>query len=294
MITTPSTLFHRSLGGRTNSVGGGRCCDTVRRMVQLSSWCPQSSSQPPRSPLWSPPLTSTCQLQQQQQQQRYYSFVSLKSLQQPLPRQQRHPGQHHTVSTASSLRHDDPDEIQVHQVTTVNTTRVDDNTNTTPNPQNTEILKSLSDAPTSHSSITTTTTSSNNNHHHPKKTRRRTIIDEKDPIVLTDAAAQRIRDLLNGPSAVAAGALGLRLGVKRRGCNGLSYTLNYATPETIATGKDVTMTSHDNIHIYIEPMALFNVIGTTMDWTETELSSEFTFQNPNSKGECGCGESFNV
>ena len=131
-------------------------------------------------------------------------------------------------------------------------------------------------------------------HHHPKKTRRRTIIDEKDPIVLTDAAAQRIRDLLNGPSAVAAGALGLRSGVKRRGCNGLSYTLNYATPETIATGKDVTMTSHDNIHIYIEPMALFNVIGTTMDWTETELSSEFTFQNPNSKGECGCGESFNV
>ena len=111
---------------------------------------------------------------------------------------------------------------------------------------------------------------------------------------MTDAAAQRIRDLLNGPSAVAAGALGLRLGVKRRGCNGLSYTLNYATPETIATGKDVTMTSHDNINIYIEPMALFNVIGTTMDWTETELSSEFTFQNPNSKGECGCGESFNV
>ena len=295
MITTPSTLFHRSLGGRTNSVGGGRCCDTVRRMVQLSSWwCPQSSSQPPRSPLWSPPLTSTCQLQQQQQ--RYYHFVSSKSLQQPLPRQQRHPGQQHTVSTASSLRHDDPDQIQVHQVTTVNTTRVDDDNtnNTTPNPQNTEILKSLSDAPTSHSSITTTTTSSNNNHHHPKKTRRRTIIDEKDTIVLTDAAAQRIRDLLNGPSAVAAGALGLRLGVKRRGCNGLSYTLNYATPETIATGKDVTMTSHDNINIYIEPMALFNVIGTTMDWTETELSSEFTFQNPNSKGECGCGESFNV
>ena len=130
----PSTLFHRSLGGRTNSVGS-RCCDTVRRMVQLSSWCPQSS-QPPRSPLWSPPLTSTCQLQQQQ---RFYHFVSLKSLQQPLPRQQRHPGQPHTVSTVSSLRHDDPDEIQVHQVTTVNTTRVDDN-NTTPNPQNTEIL----------------------------------------------------------------------------------------------------------------------------------------------------------
>ena len=128
-----------------------------------------------------------------------------------------------------------------------------------------------------------------------KKSRpRRLIIDEKDPIVLTDAAAARIRELLQGPSAVAAGAQGLRLGVKRRGCNGLSYTLNYATDETIATGKDVKMISHGNIPIYIEPMALFNVVGTTMDWTETELSSEFTFQNPNSKGECGCGESFNV
>jgi iron-sulfur cluster assembly accessory protein len=127
----------------------------------------------------------------------------------------------------------------------------------------------------------------------PRKKPRRNIIDEKKPIILTDAAAARIQNLLQGPSAQAAGAVGLRLGVKRRGCNGLSYTLNYATPETVATGKDITMESH-NIKVYIEPMALFNVVGTVMDWTETELSSEFTFQNPNSKGECGCGESFNV
>lgn len=127
----------------------------------------------------------------------------------------------------------------------------------------------------------------------PRKKPRRSIIDEKNPIILTDAAAARIKELLQGPSAQAAGAVGLRLGVKRRGCNGLSYTLNYATPETVATGKDITMESH-NIKVFIEPMALFNVVGTVMDWTETELSSEFTFQNPNSKGECGCGESFNV
>lgn len=155
------------------------------------------------------------------------------------------------------------------------------------------ISTTTSDDATNTSTTTTTSTTTSNTDKN-KKTRRRTIIDEKDPIVLTDAAAQRIRKLLQGPSALAAGAVGLRLGVKRRGCNGLSYTLNYATPDTIATGKDVKMISHGNIHVYIEPMALFNVIGTTMDWTETELSSEFTFQNPNSKGECGCGESFNV
>lgn len=48
------------------------------------------------------------------------------------------------------------------------------------------------------------------------------------------------------------------------------------------------------VRVFIEPMALFNVVGTKMDWEETEMSSEFTFQNPNAKGECGCGESFNV
>jgi iron-sulfur cluster assembly protein len=41
-------------------------------------------------------------------------------------------------------------------------------------------------------------------------------------------------------------------------------------------------------------MALFSIVGTTMDWEENELASEFTFKNPNSKGECGCGESFTV
>jgi iron-sulfur cluster assembly 1 len=53
------------------------------------------------------------------------------------------------------------------------------------------------------------------------------------------------------------------------------------------------MTSH-GITVYIEPMALFNVVGTTMDFESNELTTEFTFNNPNSKGECGCGESFNV
>ena len=110
-----------------------------------------------------------------------------------------------------------------------------------------------------------------------------------NPIIVTERAAERIQELLSGPNAE--GAIGIRLGVKRRGCNGLSYTLNYAfeKPE-----KDEEMEGPMGVTVFIEPMALFNVVGTVMDWEETELSSEFTFNNPNSKGECGCGESFNV
>ena len=109
-----------------------------------------------------------------------------------------------------------------------------------------------------------------------------------DAIIVTKNAANRISELMSGADG---DPIGIRLGVKRRGCNGLSYTLNYAYDEN---PKEEQVIVSPEIKIMIEPMALFSVVGTTMDYVETELSSEFTFENPNSKGECGCGESFTV
>eukprot|EP00558_Chaetoceros_sp_UNC1202_P013905 CAMPEP_0197240556 /NCGR_PEP_ID=MMETSP1429-20130617/6816_1 /TAXON_ID=49237 /ORGANISM="Chaetoceros sp., Strain UNC1202" /LENGTH=184 /DNA_ID=CAMNT_0042700221 /DNA_START=15 /DNA_END=569 /DNA_ORIENTATION=+ len=113
-------------------------------------------------------------------------------------------------------------------------------------------------------------------------------LHKKDPIIVTERAAGRIKELLSSPNGK--DSIGIRLGVKRRGCNGLSYTLNYAFDKKAAEEE---MSAH-GVTIIIEPMALFNVVGTVMDFAETDMSSEFTFENPNSKGECGCGESFNV
>lgn len=109
------------------------------------------------------------------------------------------------------------------------------------------------------------------------------------PIQLTENAARRIKELMETKED----AVGVKISVRRRGCNGYSYTMNYATSQEAATTKDDVVTAH-GVKVLVDPKAVFFIVGTVMDFEETELSSEFTFKNPNSKGECGCGESFNI
>mmetsp|Transcript_12813 Transcript_12813/g.13847 ORF Transcript_12813/g.13847 Transcript_12813/m.13847 type:complete len:148 (-) Transcript_12813:974-1417(-) len=109
------------------------------------------------------------------------------------------------------------------------------------------------------------------------------------PIKLTEKAASRIKELLSSKPE----ANGVRISVRRRGCNGYSYTMNYSSEEDAKKNKDEIVASH-GIKVFVDPKAIFFIVGTEMDYIDTELASEFTFTNPNSKGSCGCGESFNV
>jgi len=104
---------------------------------------------------------------------------------------------------------------------------------------------------------------------------------------VTESAAQRIRALLakrGKPS------LGIRVGVRSRGCSGLTYTLEYADEK----GKFDELVEDKGVTILIDPKATMFILGTEMDFVEDKLQSGFTFRNPNEKGRCGCGESFHV
>lgn len=104
---------------------------------------------------------------------------------------------------------------------------------------------------------------------------------------ISDAAAEHVKALLAKRGKESAG---IKIGVRTRGCSGLSYTLEYADE----VGKFDEVVEDKGIRVLIDPKAVMFVIGTEMDYSEEKFKSGFTFRNPNEKGRCGCGESFHV
>jgi iron-sulfur cluster assembly protein len=105
-------------------------------------------------------------------------------------------------------------------------------------------------------------------------------------ISLTPAAAERVKNFL----ASRGKGLGLRLGVRKTGCSGFAYVINYADD---SQAQDHVFEDR-GVKVFVDPESLPLINGTTVDFVKQGLNEAFRFHNPNIKGECGCGESFSV
>lgn len=106
-------------------------------------------------------------------------------------------------------------------------------------------------------------------------------------ITMTDTAIERAKGLM---ARAEDGVAGLRVGISTRGCSGLSYVVEYATEQR----QFEEVIEKDGVRIFIDPAATMFLIGSEMDYQEGQFQTGFTFNNPNAKGTCGCGESFHV
>jgi iron-sulfur cluster assembly protein len=101
---------------------------------------------------------------------------------------------------------------------------------------------------------------------------------------LTDAAANRVKALLAAGDRPGGG---LRVGVKKGGCAGMEYTMEFVD----APGRFDEVVEDKGVKLFIDAKAVLYLLGTEMDFVTDKLSSKFVFNNPNQTSACGCGES---
>lgn len=105
-------------------------------------------------------------------------------------------------------------------------------------------------------------------------------------VTMTPAAAERVKSFLANRGK----GLGLRLGVKTTGCSGLAYVLEFVDD----LNEDDQVFTIGDVNVIIDGKSLVYLDGIELDFVKEGLNEGFKFTNPNAKGECGCGESFNV
>lgn len=105
-------------------------------------------------------------------------------------------------------------------------------------------------------------------------------------ISLTESAATRVKTFL----ASRGQGVGLRLGVRKTGCSGFAYVINYADHAQ----PDDRIFEDQGVKVFVDASSLPLIDGTVVDFVKQGLNEAFRFKNPNIKGECGCGESFSV
>jgi iron-sulfur cluster assembly protein len=104
---------------------------------------------------------------------------------------------------------------------------------------------------------------------------------------LTERAEARIAELMEKAPE---GTVGVKLSTPRRGCSGLAYSVDYVSQAAPFDEKIETPGGT----FFVDGASVLYLVGSTMDWVEDDFTAGFTFENPNAKGSCGCGESFTV
>ena len=105
-------------------------------------------------------------------------------------------------------------------------------------------------------------------------------------ISLTEAAANHVRRSLEKRGS----GEGIRLGVRTTGCSGMAYVLEFVDE----LQPDDEVFESFGMKVIIDPKSLAYIDGTELDFVREGINEGFKFNNPNVRGECGCGESFNV
>jgi iron-sulfur cluster assembly protein len=105
-------------------------------------------------------------------------------------------------------------------------------------------------------------------------------------MTLTDRAAERINALLAGKATGG----GVRIGVKKGGCAGMEYTMEWAGEPQ----PHDEVVEHKGARVLIDPKAVMYLLGAEMDYRVDKLAAQFVFSNPNQSSACGCGESVNL
>ena len=105
-------------------------------------------------------------------------------------------------------------------------------------------------------------------------------------ITITDRAKQRFKEQLEHRGK----GIGILLGVKKTGCSGYAYTLEFAEKWNV----EDHLTIFDDLYVWVSKEATKYLEGMTVDYVKQGLNEKFEFVNPNEAGRCGCGESFTV
>lgn len=111
--------------------------------------------------------------------------------------------------------------------------------------------------------------------------------DIQVPLIFTDAAAKKVKSLIEGEDNP---NLRLRVYITGGGCSGFQYGFTF---DDQVNDGDLTI-ENQNVGLVVDPMSLQYLIGGTVDYTEGLDGSRFVVQNPNASSTCGCGSSFSI